>query len=143
MVLQQVANMRMHEYQWDHWQGGWHNVPAGIGALIACIALFLGILTLAAMWQTYKKAGKPGWSALVPIYNLYTFVKMAGRPGWVLLLYFIPLVNVMTAIVIHIDVAHAFKKSTAFGVMSFFLPFVGYWILGYGDAKYKKPIYRR
>jgi hypothetical protein len=34
--------------------------------------IFLLILgaTVAGMWATFQKAGKPGWAALVPIYNV-------------------------------------------------------------------------
>ena len=28
------------------------------------------IVTIAGMWKTFEKAGKPGWAAIIPIYNI-------------------------------------------------------------------------
>jgi hypothetical protein len=97
----------------------------------------LGLLTLVAMWRVFNKAGRPGWAAIVPIYNAYTLLKVAGRPGWWLLLLFIPLVNVVVTIVVAIDVAKAFGRGGVFGVFGLWLfSFVGYPILGFGDSRY-------
>jgi hypothetical protein len=128
-------------YSFTHSNDWWNDqMASGAGLVVLCVALFLWLVTVMAMWKTYQKAGVPGWGALIPIYNLYLLLKIVGRPGWWLLLYLIPLVNIVIALVVYIDVAHAFTKSTAFGVLTFFFPFIGYWILGYGDAVYKAPV---
>lgn len=106
---------------------------------IFLIALYILVLVvcIAGLWKTFQKAGKPGWGAIVPIYNAYLIIKMAGRPGWWLLLYLIPFVNIVIQIVVAIDVAKAFQKSTAFGVIGLWLfNVIGYIMLGFGDAKY-------
>ena len=71
------------------------------------IVLYLAILVfyVAAYWQLFAKAGEPGWGALVPIYNLYLYCKIAGRPEWWLILFFIPLVNVVIALILAMDIA--------------------------------------
>jgi hypothetical protein len=49
-------------------------------------------------------------------------------------------VNIITHLIVSIDLAKAFGKSTAFGVVGIWIfSFVGYLILGYGDTQYKMP----
>jgi hypothetical protein len=43
------------------------------------VTLGLIILIFAGLWRVFEKAGKPGWAAIVPIYNLYVLVKVSGN----------------------------------------------------------------
>ena len=54
---------------------------------------------------------------------------------WVLLM-LMPLVNVIIAFLICLGVAQQFNKSAVFGIGIFFLPFIFYAILAFGDATY-------
>ncbi|HET7060039.1 MAG TPA: DUF5684 domain-containing protein [Candidatus Saccharimonadales bacterium] len=100
--------------------------------------LIIAILAIAGMWATFQKAGRPGWAAIIPIYNIYTLVKVAGRSGWWVILYIIPLVNIVVSLVVSIDIAKAFGKSDVFGVIGLWLfSVIGYLMLGFGDATYK------
>lgn len=104
------------------------------------ISLIIWVISIVAYWRVFEKAGKPGWAAIVPIYNIYVLVKIAGRPGWWLLLLLIPFVNVVIWLVLALDVAKAFGKSVLFGVVGLWLfSLIGYMILGFGNAKYIKP----
>ena len=64
-----------------------------------------------AGWKVFTKAGQPGWAILIPFYNTYVLLKIVGRPGWWLVLMFIPLVNIVIAIIVAIDLAKSFGKS--------------------------------
>lgn len=89
-------------------------------------------------WKVFEKAGQPGWAILIPIYNLYVMLRIAGRPGWWLILYLIPLVNLIIMIIVAIDIAKAFGQSSAFGFFLLFLCCgIGYLILGFGDYRYQ------
>jgi hypothetical protein len=100
----------------------------------------LWLVVILAFWQVFVKAGKPGWASIIPFYNIYVLLKIAGRPGWWLLLYLIPIVNVVASLIVSIDVAKAFDKSAAFGVIGLWIfSVIGYMILGYGDAVYHGP----
>ena len=98
------------------------------------------VITIVGGWKTFEKAGQPGWGILIPIYNLYLLTKIAGRPGWWLFLFLIPVVNIVIAIILAIDIAKSFGQS---GVFGFFLLFlfspIGYLILGFGSAQYRGP----
>lgn len=113
-------------------------IIAMIGGLVSgLISLGLAIVIIAGMWKTYEKAGKPGWGAIIPFYNIILLLEIAGRPLWWLILMFIPLVNFIILIVISIDVAQKFGKDTLFGLGLAFLSFIFYPILGFGDAQYQ------
>ena len=109
-------------------------VPGVAGGLIGYI------LTVIALWPVFRKAGKPGWGALIPIYNSYLLVKIAGLHGATILLYLIPIVNFVFSIIVAVKVAAAFGKGGAFGFfLLWLLALIGYLIIGYGSARYIGP----
>jgi hypothetical protein len=101
------------------------------------VILAIAIFFIAGLWKTFAKAGKPGWAAIVPIYNIIVMLEVIGRPVWWILLYFIPFVNLIVYIIVSLDMAKAFGKSAAFGIFGLWLfsP-IGYLMLGFGSAKY-------
>lgn len=105
--------------------------------LLTCLALI--ILMLSGMWMTFKKAGEPGWAAIVPIYNVIVLLRIIGRPLWWILLLLIPLINIVFMFIIYIDLAKSFGKGTGFGVGLTLLQFIFFPILGFGDARYLGP----
>jgi len=99
------------------------------------------ILVALALWLVFAKAGYPGILALIPIVNIVILVRIAGMSGWLALLYLIPIVNIVFAIVVAIRVGAAFGKGAVWSFFLLFLiAFVGYLIIGLGDAKYTKPV---
>lgn len=89
------------------------------------------------MWKIFTKAGKPGWAAIVPIYNLIVLLEIAGKPLWFIVLFFIPFANFVALILVAIGVAQAFGKSTGFGLGLAFLGPIFYPMLAFGDATYQ------
>lgn len=104
---------------------------------IPLIQLLILALIIVALWKVFEKAGKPGWGAIVPIYNIILMLEIAGKPLWWIILFFIPIVNIVIDIIVSIEIANRFSKGTGFGVGLALLPFIFYPILGFGDAKYK------
>ena len=103
------------------------------------IYLAIVVFEIAALWQVFVKGGRPGWAAIIPFYNIYVLLKVVGRPGWWLILYFIPIVNIVVWLIVAIDLAKSFGKGTGYGVGVFFLAFVFVPILGFGSARYVGP----
>jgi hypothetical protein len=98
------------------------------------------VIIIIGGWKMFEKAGQPGWAILIPIYNAYILLKIAGRPGWWLILYLIPLVNFVIAIIVAIDIAKAFGQSAVFGFfLLFLLCGIGYLVLGFGNYRYQGP----
>ncbi|MGF3056062.1 DUF5684 domain-containing protein [Microbacterium sp. YY-01] len=101
--------------------------------------LIFYVLLVIALWRVFTKAGYAGILALIPIVNVIFLVKIAGMSGWFALLYLIPIVGWVFSIVVAIKLGGRFGKG---GVFSFFLlwllPIIGYFIIGYGSARYSK-----
>ena len=93
------------------------------------------LLTIAAIWKVFERAGEPGWAVLVPFYNLYVLTKVAQVSGWWVLAMFIPFLGIVAAFVIAIGVAKRFGKSSGFGIGIALLPFLFYPMLAWGDSE--------
>ena len=109
---------------------------SGGGAGSAIIGLVVGLLVIAGMWRLFSKAGKPGWAAIIPIYNLIVLLQIAGKPLWWILLLFIPFVNFIVFIIIWVGVARAFGKGTGYALGLVFLSPIFVPLLGFSDAQY-------
>jgi hypothetical protein len=97
------------------------------------IQLAIIAAALAGLWKVFEKCGRPGWEALVPFYNLYILTKIVNRPAYWVAICLIP----FAALVLTIDLARLFGKSTGFGVGLGLLGPVFFPILGFGDAKFQ------
>jgi len=97
------------------------------------------VLVVAGWWMIFTKAGQEGWKAIIPFYNLYILLQIVGREGWWLILFFIPIVNIVVYVVVSLDLAKSFGRSGWFAVGLIFLPVICPLILGFGDARYVGP----
>ncbi|WP_460500833.1 DUF5684 domain-containing protein [Hymenobacter agri] len=82
---------------------------AGIG-FILLVELAIFMLIIAGLWKLYAKAGRPGWAAIIPIYNIIVMQDIVGREAWKIILLFIPLVNIYFGITLYISFAKAYGK---------------------------------
>lgn len=104
------------------------------------ISLVVWVVMIVAFWKVFTKAGEAGWKCIIPIYNTYTLCRIAGRNGWWFLGLLVPVVNIIVSLIISIDLAKHFGKSTVFGVVGLWIfSVIGYLMLGYGDAEYVGP----
>lgn len=112
---------------------------AGIGAGMIIFYLAVIVLVYAGLWKIFVKAGKPGWAAIVPIYNIIVLIEIVGKPTiWVLWL-LIPCVNIVFAVWLYNLLSKSFGKTEGYTVGMILLPFVFIPMLGFGDAKYLGP----
>ena len=107
-----------------------------VGIVLYVAFIVFIVFIIAAQWKVYSKAGKPGWACLVPIYNIIVLLEIVKKPIWWFILLLIPIVNFIVLIIIMIELAKVFGKSTGFGVGLILLGFIFMPILGFGDAKY-------
>ena len=106
--------------------------------MVVIIVIYLAVVVfmIASMWTIYSKAGKPGWAAIVPIYNLIILLEIVGKPWWWIFLMLIPIVNFIMLIIVYHNLSLSFGKSGGFTVGLILLGFVFLPILAFGDAKY-------
>lgn len=95
------------------------------------------VFLIASLWKVNQKGGKPGWAAIVPIYNEIVLLQIAGRPAWWVLLLLVPLVNIVIYFIARIDLAKNFGRGTGFGIGLVFLPMIFFPILAWGDSEYQ------
>ena len=115
------------------------------GSLIGVFFLWLFCIALMffyyfCIWKIFVKAGKPGWAAIIPFYNIYVELEILGLPWWFLLLMFVPVANIVISIMIIFGLAKVFGKSIGFGFGMHFLSFIFIQILAFSDARYEGPI---
>ncbi len=121
-------------------------VTAGLMLLLLPVYLVILAVSIVSLWKIFTKAGRPGWAALIPLYNTWTLLEIAGKPGWWLFagiaLSFIPFIGALGvlagAIIVSLELAKKFGKSSVFAIVGLVLfPIVGYPMLAFGDAKYE------
>jgi hypothetical protein len=105
--------------------------------VVAAVAFY--IIAFVPLMGVFDKAGRPGWAAYVPLYNLFVLLKVVGRPGWWLVLYFIPVVDIVIAIIVWLDLAKSFRRGVGFAVGLIFLNWIFLGILWMGDSRYAGP----
>ena len=107
------------------------NVLMNLSAIMATYSIvffIIGILGIVEMWIIYKKCGKKGWEAIVPIYNMWTLFEIADLPGWLCL---VPVANIIGLLVAYFKIPKKLGKSGAFGLGCLLLPIVFFGILAF------------
>lgn len=119
---------------------------------ILIISLIVAIFMVIVYWKLFKKAGQPGWAAIVPFYNSVVLSKVAGVNIWFYLGIviasvvggFIPEVTILATIanfvwmiVIAFKLPSKFGKGAGFGVGLWLLPVIFYPILAFGKSEYQ------
>jgi len=98
---------------------------AGFFALFAFIFFLIPIgacvFLLISLWYIFKKAGKGGWEAIVPVYNCVVLIEITGLPMWYIALFFVPFANVYAMIMVFLELAKRFKQTTGFAIGLMFL----------------------
>lgn len=112
------------------------------GASTATIIIMLAIalLMIVSLWITVSKAGRPGVSQIIPIWNYIELVRISGKPlWWVVLILLVPIVNLILMILVLHGISKAFGKDAGFTVGLVLLPIIFWPILAFGKATYTKP----
>jgi hypothetical protein len=117
--------------------GGGGIVAMLAGGVLGLIGLLVAVVMIASLWKIFVKAGKPGWAAIVPIYNLIVLLEVVGKPIWWIVLMLIPCANIVVGIMLVLALAKSFGKETGFAIGMILLPFIFYPMLAFGDASYR------
>ena len=107
-------------------------------AILFFFIIYFGIIALMiiSMWKVYEKANKPGWAAIVPVYNLIIMLEIAKKPTWWVAMYFVPFANIVFMIMTMNGVSKNFGKDEGFTVGMVLLGVVFWPILAFGSAQY-------
>ena len=135
-----------YSYSYDVESGG----MAALLAIYIIAVIVIYVIAVIGLWKMYVKAGRPGWAAIIPVYNWWVWIEIIGRPKWwfwalvaSILISWIPVIGwilnigvFVLFIIASIDMAKCFGKGTGFGIGLAFLSFIFAPILGFGDARY-------
>ena len=103
------------------------------------LSLLLLVLVVVGLWYVFTKAGKPGWAAIIPFYNVWVAWEVAGKPGWWMFFCLIPIVNIVFWIILCAKLPPRFAKGVGTTVGLIFLPFIFLPIMGFDKSKYIPP----
>lgn len=138
----------MDSYSYDYSASS--SLFGGMFIVMGIIWLIVAIILIAAFWKIFVKAGKPGWAAIIPFYNIYILLDIVGRPAWWIAVYigaailgWIPILGwlimigvIVMQFIVCIDLAKAFGKDTGYGIGLALLSIVFAPMLGFGSAQY-------
>jgi hypothetical protein len=122
--------------------------PSSAGAIAGMMAIFyvmlipiliIALITIVGQWKVYEKAGKPGWAALIPVYNWIVMLEIVGKPIWWIFLFFVPCVNIIFMIWTINLLSKSFGQTEGFTVGLILLSFIFYPMLGFGNYQYLGP----
>jgi len=115
----------------------------GAGGIIVYIAIM--VFMIVTLWIVFKKAGQPGWAAIIPIFNFLVILRVASKPWWwvfSILLMIIPIAGIILFLVVWILICNGISKnfgqSTGFTVGLVLLSIVFIPILAFGDYQWKE-----
>lgn len=121
--------------------------------LLILIGLAIAIITLVAQCKVYTKAGEKWWKGIIPLYSTWVLTKITGLAWWWFLIYagltaavanfdgansVLSIGLLLTSFNIHYNLSKKFGKTNGFAVLITLLPFIGYPLLAFGNAKYEK-----
>lgn len=105
-------------------------------SILAIVALmFIMILFYAyyaiVLAKLFKKAGKPAWAAIVPVYNVIVLLDIIGYKWYYIFVYFFsfapyvgPVIILLFKITLSMKLSKAYGQSTGFGVGLVLVPII-------------------
>lgn len=106
----------------------------GIG--IGVIFLIIFLLMIASLWTIFTKAGRPGWEAIIPFYNIYVLTVIARIPWWWFVISLVPYIGYFAIVYIYYKVAQQFGKGIGYTVGLILLPLPFFPMLAFGSSEY-------
>ena len=109
------------------------------GLLLGIYLVSYLVFFVIPVWVIFTKAGEAGWQAIIPIWNTIIFLKISGKPIWWIILFFIPIVNIVIWILVLHALSVSFGHGAGFTVGLFFLSVIFYYILAFDSSRYLGP----
>lgn len=105
---------------------------AVLSSVMTIIMLIILIILIISLFKIFKKNNKPGWFALIPILNVWTFFEICGYKGFFSI---IPFVNMIFMLMSLYKIAIVNGKKTIIGIITLFFPYIGLPIIAFTKNK--------
>jgi len=127
----QLTAEQMAQYQdFTVASGGMMGAFMAIFAVVWILILVGYIYSAIAYMAIAKRTNTPnGWFAFIPILNIILMLQIAKRPLWWIILFIIPIVNLVIGIILFLDILKALKRP-GWWIIMMFLPIVNFVFLG-------------
>lgn len=133
---------------------------AFLGGMVIFILVFfaicfgIAILAIIGQWKAFKKAGKNGWEAIIPVYNQITLCEVVGLwKWWPLVILVSPILGIIPVIgslassalsiyflvILNVSTARSFGKGDGFAAGLVFLAPIFWLIIGGKEVQYAGP----
>ena len=124
----------------------------GLGTFFFIFVFAIAVFAIVVQWKLFTKAGKEGWYALIPIYNLVVLQEIAGFKWYYVFIYLVTgvpligpfiggLVLIFWNIVLNVKIAKSFGKEVGFGVGMAFFTLIFRAIIAFDKSvEYKGPV---
>jgi hypothetical protein len=109
-------------------------IPFVIGILLLVLVI-IAICTV-SIWILFKKAGKPGWAAFMPFYHTAVLLEITSEPLWWIIMFQLPLVNIVYSVLVMRRLAGVFGKGVGFTWGLVLFPYIFLPILAFGKSTY-------
>lgn len=97
--------------------------------IIALIGVAVAVFEVIALAKMFKKAGREGWKAIIPVYNIIVLLDIIGYKWYYIFVYCATAIPVIGSLVVclfgltqNIKLSKSFGKTTGFGI--------GLWLVG-------------
>lgn len=121
-----------------------------IFGIIMIVALAIAVLAIVGQWKAFKKAGKNGWEAIIPVYNQITLCEVVGLWKWWPLVILgcsfvsaVPIIGLVASalsiyflVILNVSTARSFGKSDGFAAGLVFLAPIFWLIVGGKNTQY-------
>jgi len=103
--------------------------------------LLIGLILIpvfVGQFMLQRKAGRPGWLALIPVVNALEILKIAKRPWWWIFYQLIPLIGAIISVGVYREFLKAYGKGTMKDIiLALLFPFIYLPYLGFSkDVQY-------
>ena len=98
--------------------------------MLACIAVGYIYIALALQTIAQKTNTENAWLAWIPIVNIVLMLNIAKKPIWWIILFLIPIANIVVAILVWMGIAEARGKPNWWGILMI-VPVVNIIVPGY------------
>jgi hypothetical protein len=94
-------------------------VLAGVFFVIGAVIVLVTYVYMSFCLQTIAKKtnAENAWLAWIPIANIILMLSIARKPAWWILLMFVPLVNIVIAVIVWMEIAKARSKPEWWGIL--------------------------
>lgn len=102
---------------------------------VSIIGIVLFVFEIYSMCRSYAKADIAGWKAIIPIWNVLALFRLANLSKWMVVLVFVPIVNIYIMYLVYAALADRLGKKRSFGIGLLLFPILFFPILAFAKEK--------